>query len=121
MLVKSQTTEDAFQYYERLKRVREYVIANLEQPLSLADAARVARTERKYFSIFFKKKTGICFSAWLHQIRLEAAMDLLRSRNLTVTEVAYLVGYRDVRSLERSFKRNVGMTPRDFKNLSRPS
>jgi AraC-like DNA-binding protein len=121
VIVRNQITDAAFQYYERLERVREYVVANLEEPLSLADVARVARTERKYFSVFFKKKVGVCFSVWLHHIRLNAAMDLLKSRNHTVTEVASLVGYRDVRTFERNFKRYIGMTPRDFKDHVRPS
>jgi AraC-like DNA-binding protein len=121
MFARHQIPDAAFQYYERLKKVREYVVTNLEEPLSLADVALVARTERKYFSAFFKNKVGICFSVWLHHMRVEAAMALLRSRNHTVTDVAFLVGYRDVRTFERNFKRYTGMPPRDFKNHVRPS
>jgi AraC-like DNA-binding protein len=121
MVASNQVTEDAFRYYDRLERVRQYVITNLEKPLSLADIARVAGTERKYFSAFFGEKTGSRLSVWLHHVRLKAAKNLLRARNHTIADVAVLVGYRDLGTFERNFKRYVGMTPRDFKNHVRPS
>ena len=112
--------ERVFSYYRRLQRVRRYVNENLAHKISLADAARVAGLERKYFSVFFKAKVGIGFRAWLASQRIARSEELLRSANRSVTEVAFSVGYRDLRTFERNFKRIHAETPREYKQRVRP-
>ena len=109
------TRDAAFRYYPALQRVRDYVEGHLGEDISLHDAAVVARLEKKYFSAFFRRKTGIGFRCWLSQIRIQRAQEMLRERDHTITNVALAVGFRDLRTFERAFKRDTGMTPRAFK------
>lgn len=109
-----------FAYYERLDRVREYVEGNLDVPIHLTDAARVANLSPSYFSTFFREKTGIPFGQWVTQLRIERAKRRLTERNLQITEVAYESGFRDLRTFQRAFKRYTGETARSFKNGARP-
>ena len=60
----------AFQYYARLKRVKEHVDQYYSEEISLETAARIAATEKTYFSTFFHKKVGITFTDWLRQLRV---------------------------------------------------
>lgn len=53
---------EAFSYFPRLTRVREYVLRHLHGTVTLADAARVACLEKTYFSSYFRKKVGISFT-----------------------------------------------------------
>ena len=112
--------ERAFSYYSRLAKVKQYVEDNLVGDLSLSNVAEVAGMERRYFSRFFREKTGVRFSAWVASLRVRQAMELMRSANRSITRVAYSVGFRDVRTFERAFKRGTRMTPSAFRKSVRP-
>jgi len=113
--------ERAFDYYPRLDRVRTFVEENLTEPLTLEDAANVAAMERTYFSYFFRQKLGVTFSAWLQYLRVSRALDLIRSRDHSITEVAFAVGFNELGTFQKAFKRWTSLTPRDFKKLARPA
>lgn len=111
----------AFSYYARLQRVHRFVGTNFDRPIHLDDVARVAGCERTYFSRFFREKTGVTFTDWLSRFRVKKAVELLGEHNLSITELAGLVGYQDLRTFERSFKEIVGVTPVELKRRLRPS
>ena len=110
----------AFIYYQRLQKVKNYVESNYEQQISLSKAARIAGLERKYFSAYFRKKTGVCFKDWVTEVRINRAKLMMGIQSHSITEIAYAVGFGDLRTFERAFKRSTGMTPREFKNSVRP-
>lgn len=112
--------QQAFAYYSRLARVRDFVQRSYAEDITLRRAARVAGLEQKYFSSYFRSKTGICFSHWLAQVRVEHAIELMRSQDHSITEIAYAVGFRDLRTFERAFKRHTGQTPLSFKKSVAP-
>ena len=109
-----------FSYYPPLQRVREYVEQNLSEPISLREAAGAAGLEEKYFSAFFHRKTGVCFRDWLAGRRISRAIEILTQRDDTITNVAASVGFQDLGTFERSFKRLTGLTPREFKRSVAP-
>ncbi len=113
--------ERAFAYYPRLERVRAYVEDNLTEEITLEDAANVAAMERTYFSYFFRQKLGVTFSAWLQYLRVSRALVLIRSRDHSITEVAFAVGFNELSTFQKAFKRWTSLTPRDFKKLARPA
>ncbi|HEX4965314.1 MAG TPA: AraC family transcriptional regulator [Thermoanaerobaculia bacterium] len=109
-----------FSYYLPLQRVQEYVEKNLSEPIPLREAARAAGLEEKYFSAFFHRKTGVCFRDWLAGRRVERAIAILKGHDDTITHVAASVGFQDLRTFERAFKRLTGVTPREFKRSVAP-
>src|SRR5689334_2844562 len=100
-------TEDA-----RLHRLLRYLKENLSRPVSLAEAARFVGLERTYFSRFFRVAVGCTFSDWSRGLRIEKAKILLRRRGPTVFSVAISVGYSDITTFERAFKKQTGVSPR---------
>lgn len=104
-----------FFYYRRLGRVEKFVRDNLGEPIGLEDAAGAAGLEPKYFSAYFRKKTGICFRHWLSAVRVNKAKVLMRAQDHTITDIAFCTGFRDLRTFERAFKTHTGMTPSDYK------
>ncbi|GMR17287.1 MAG: hypothetical protein BMS9Abin32_361 [Gammaproteobacteria bacterium] len=102
-------------YDTRLERVRLFVEQRYAEPLPLDRVAQVAGLEKSYFSKYFHQKTGVCFHDWLHWIRVGHAIELMRSRELSVTEVAYAVGFQDLRTFERAFTRCTGQCPKTMK------
>ena len=89
-------------------------------PLSLEIAAEVAGLEKTYFSTFFHQKTGICFRDWLSSVRVMRAMEIMTTEDLPITDVAFTVGFQDLRTFERAVEKHTGLTPRAVKDWLRP-
>ena len=106
---------NVFDFHPRLTDVKNYVYQHYSENISLRDAANIACLEEKYFSSFFHQKTGICFSHWLAQLRVNKAKKVMLRNNINITETAFIVGFRDLRTFERAFKRYAGITPQSFK------
>ena len=120
MNYKDEADTKAFAYYPRLKKVKRYVDEHIEDKISLATAAQVAALEEKYFSTYFRKKAGICFTDWLAHARIKRAVDMMRVHDYTITWIAFAVGFREIRTFERAFKKYTGMTARAFKTTIGP-
>lgn len=91
--------------------VRDLITHQYWEPWTLDDLARSAGLSRAYLCRRFRREFGLPPMAYLHQVRLGAAKRLLQNTQLTVTEVALRVGYVDVYSFCKSFKRRTGLTP----------
>jgi AraC-like DNA-binding protein len=63
---------------------------------------------------------GVAFTEILEETRAALAKSYLAERNLPVSEIAWLLGYREVSSFTHAFKRWTGMTPRQFRLASAP-
>ncbi len=110
----------AFDHYPRLKRLRQYVEESYSEPISLKKAASVAALESSYFSYYFRAKVGITFTEWLRQVRVKKAMELMKASDFSISEVAEAVGFKDLRTFERAFKKHTRRTPREFKKSVAP-
>ena len=111
--------EEAFRYYGRLGRVQRYVEAHYSEALPLELAARLARLEKKYFSVFFHKKTGVPYSRWLAAVRVGKAIELMCRTDDSLTQVGHAVGFREFRTFQRTFKKLTGVTLREFRKQAR--
>lgn len=109
------------EYYPRLRAVADYVGHHLDRHIALTDVARVAGLERKYFSTYFHSKSGIRFTEWLRQLRVNRAKDLIEHEDYSIPRLAFASGFRDLRSFERAFKRYVGMSPSVYRTAVRPN
>jgi two-component system response regulator YesN len=123
MLMTQETGVDpaAFTYHSRLRKLKDYVDENYANDLSLGTAAKIAGLNDKYFSTFFRVKTGICYRDWIAGIRVGRAKEMLRTQAHTVMGVSTAVGYQDLRTFERAFKKQTGLTPLQYKRSFRPS
>jgi two-component system response regulator YesN len=95
----------------RLRNLQRFVEQHLDRALSLSDAAEMTGLERTYFSRFFRVLTGWTFSTWIRAVRVERATALLRGGRLRILSVALAVGYNDLTTFERAFKKCIGVSP----------
>ncbi|WP_230399412.1 helix-turn-helix domain-containing protein [Novisyntrophococcus fermenticellae] len=102
---------------DKLVRVMtEYIHQNYNKEISLKDLAEnVLFMNHTYLSHIFAEKTGSCYSAYLKQVRMEKAKEFLKKDTLSITDVAISSGYNDCSQFIRSFKKEVGMTPKKFR------
>ena len=109
-----------FSYNPRLEKVKRFVDGHFSEPVSLKIAAEVAGLEYTYFSKLFHQKTGVCFRDWLSSVRVMRAMEIMTTRDLSITVVAITVGFHDLRTFERAVEKHTGLSPRALKNRLRP-
>lgn len=79
--------------------------------LTLADVACDARVSRCHLTRILRRETGKGFLDHLHKARTAAAIDLLATSRKSIKEIAFDVGYRGTRELDRQFRRRFGRTP----------
>lgn len=100
-----------------LRRVLEYVQANLEGDLHLQELAEIADLSTFHFAKLFKRSTGCSPHQFVLQRRLERAKELLRNPHITLSEVSLRAGFADQSHLSNVFRRFVGLTPARFRAL----
>lgn len=86
----------------------EKEIAN---PLTVRDISSRVNMSRSYFSLCFKKITGISFNQYVRNKRMELAKNYLENTNLTITQIAEKTGYDDEKYFSKVFKQETGMLP----------
>jgi AraC-like DNA-binding protein len=96
-----------------VRRVREYLEANLAPAPCLHDLAGVANLSRFHLLRVFRRDTGLAPHEYLTQLRIERAKRLLAAGE-PISAVALAVGFSDQSHLNRRFKRLVGVTPGRF-------
>ena len=97
-------------------KVIEYIKDNYQlQDISLFSAANYASVNASYLSTLFKKETGKNFVDYLNRVRIEKAMELLRTTDLKAYEVAYMTGFSNPHYFSILFKKHIGITPSEFK------
>lgn len=106
---------DPFQYYQRLRRVQEYVDENLGEELRLGTVARVAAMRASSFGRFFRQRVDMPFSAWLTIRRVQRACHLLRESNMPIERVGRMVGFGGERTFRRAFRLHVGCSASEFR------
>ncbi|MGW7196499.1 GlxA family transcriptional regulator, partial [Streptomyces chryseus] len=106
---------------ERLAEVLAWARQNLHEPLPVAELARRAAMSKRSFARRFSATTGTTPHAWLRDLRLSSAEELLETTDLPVEEVAHRVGYGSAAVLREQFVRRRGVPPRSYRRgLGRP-
>jgi AraC family transcriptional regulator len=103
----------------RLRRVLQHITADLTKQSTLKQLASIAGLERTYFCRYFRRNIGLSFSMWNRYIRIERAKQLFADTDLSVTAISMAVGYGDVTTFERNFRRCENTSPRDYKQQLR--
>lgn len=96
-------------------RVKEYVIENFDKDLSLEKLAKVAHFHPTYLSKVFKEVTDRNLLAYVTDIRMQKAAELLTQTDLQVNDVMRTVGYQKSQHFVRLFKEKYGMSPREYR------
>jgi AraC-like DNA-binding protein len=101
-----------------LRSARDLMDLRYAEPLDLDQMAAEAGFSKFHFARAFKDAYGETPANYLTRRRIERAKDLLRSANLTVTEVCMLVGFSSLGSFSTRFSELVGMSPSAFRRAS---
>ena len=100
---------------ETVKAVQEWLDENYAEDFSLAWLAEQNAMSPRTLIRRFKSATGESPLAYLQTVRIEVAKKMLEMSAQTIAEITQNVGYEDVSSFSKMFKRRVGLSPREYR------
>jgi transcriptional regulator GlxA family with amidase domain len=98
-----------------LRRARDHVDRHFSEPIDVDQLAEIAGISRHHFVRSFGSVYGEPPMRYATRRRIERAQDLLRSANLTVTEICMMVGYSSLGSFSSRFRELTGESPVQYR------
>ena len=98
-----------------IDKAKSYIDENYMKEISLEDVSRAVDVSPYYFSKLFKDETGENFIDYLTSVRIESSKSLLQNGKMSIKEVCVESGYSDPNYFSRIFKKNTGVTPREYR------
>lgn len=101
-----------------IKKAKEFIQKNYNKKVTLDMVSKSIGFSKAYFSKIFTEQTGDNFIAYLTNIRIQKAKELLAKTDMKIYEVCDRVGYPNIEHFSRTFKKIVGVSPLKYKNNS---
>ena len=105
--------------FKRIANTVSYIKDNFAKDISTTEVAARIGVSRSYFCTAFKKWVGMSFGDYLQRLRIEHAKDALEKTDSTVSKIAFSCGYNDIYYFGRVFRKAVGCTPLEYRNLKK--
>ena len=100
---------------QRVQNVVDYLADHYFETCNMAEAARMARLSQRRFRTVLRAVTGRGFSRHVHHLRLARATALLEQTALPVSAIAFEVGYEEISTFYRAFRREIGISPLEYR------
>lgn len=101
---------------ERLQKVFTYVERHYQEDISMTDIAREANLTLPAFCNFFRKTTRITFTEFVNRFRINKACQII-AQGKNISESCYDSGFNSLSYFSRMFKKYIGKTPTEYKNI----
>lgn len=99
----------------KFNELYDWILHNLEKPLSVELLAEHAAMSPRHFSRIFSRQTGITPGKYVEKMRLDRARELLESSDFSVEVIAEKSGFAQENRLRRAFTRQLGITPSQYR------
>jgi two-component system, response regulator YesN len=103
-------------YTNMTQRVIEYILSFYNKQINKEELAAKLSTHPSHLSRKFKEETNMTLTAYQQMLRIKQAKHLLKAENLSVEEIAYMIGYDDPSYFGRVFKKETGRTPSQYRD-----
>lgn len=97
------------------EKIKTYVHWNRNHGVKVQEIASYLQYSPRHLSSIFSKITGMHLKTYINEQQMEAAKEMLSGSLLSITEIAYQLGFSDNHNFSRTFKRVTGQTPRDYR------
>ena len=100
-----------------IEKAKDYIDHHYsDEDLNAEKLCDILHISTNYFSSLFKKETGLTFTTYLTQIRIDHAKKLLRNTDLKTFDIGNQVGYSQGHYFSYVFKKNTGISPTEYRN-----
>ena len=100
-----------------IREAKQYMKKHYKEPISLEIVSDVVGFNETYFSSLFKKETGITFSEYMIEVRMEKAKEYLKESNLSVAAICEEVGYSDIKHFTKLFTKYTNLKPNEYRKI----
>jgi two-component system response regulator YesN len=104
-----------------IEKIRRYIALNLDQELSRQYIADYVGLSPDYIVKLFKKETGLSVSDYILTQRIKLAKELLAKTDTTISNIALAVGFCNFSYFSTLFKKEVSMTPQEYRKTEQPA
>jgi transcriptional regulator GlxA family with amidase domain len=95
-----------------------WISSHLTEPFSEKDLAAISRLSPSGFSRSFRRHTGMALGQYVNRLRINLASQLLMSEDgMSITDVCFAAGFKNISNFNRQFLRQKGMPPSRFRAL----
>ncbi len=101
-----------------MEKAAQYISNHFENQITLEMISKKYCMSTSYFSKRFKNVTGFGFKEYLNAVRIRHACDLLLTTDQNITEISYQCGFTDSNYFGDAFKKNMHMSPRDYRKMN---
>jgi AraC family transcriptional regulator len=103
-------------YYEsKVKDVITYIQNNLDKDLNVRILAEKSNISFYHFHRILKAGLGIPLGTYVNHLRLETAAKAIKNTNENISDIATKIGYSDLSAFSKSFAREFGLSPSDYR------
>lgn len=102
-----------------IEQMFNYINNNFNRDISIEMIAEHVGLSYSHVRKLFKEETGKNIIDYINSLRIEKAKTLLLETQLTVSEIADAVGYTGTQGFLRNFRKKVGLTPTEFRNIEK--
>ncbi|MCG8483841.1 MAG: AraC family transcriptional regulator [Clostridia bacterium] len=106
------TNEEAYSYC--INKSIQYIKENYERNISLEEVAEYSQISKSYLSLLFKQETGINFSNFLTNYRVEKCKKYMQESHYKIYEIAEKVGFENPYYFSKVFKEKVGISCKEY-------
>ncbi|MCM1122670.1 MAG: response regulator [Eubacterium sp.] len=99
-----------------VREAAQFIDNNYYEEMTLVSLASKYCVESSYFSRMFKQETGKNLMLYITDKRIEKAKEIMRQSELSMAEIAFMVGYDDYTYFSKVFKKVTGVSPREYRN-----
>ena len=100
-----------------IKRAIDFMHTNLKRDFSLNHIAELSGFSKYHFIRTFKQETGKTPYQYFIDLKIDYAIELIKTKKYSITEICFLCGFRDHSHFSRVFKNKTGVSPSIFKTL----
>ena len=101
------------------QKAAAWIDSHYAESLTLASIAERYHVESSYFSKIFRQEMGVNLILYITQKRIEKSKEYIRYSDMGLMEIAFMVGYDDYTYFSRVFKKNEGISPREYRAASK--
>ena len=104
-----------------LRQAMQYVQMHYSTDLSVRNVARYLNISESYLTKLFKIEINLTFVEYLTRVRIRKSLEWMKDKNMPIYEIAEKVGYRDYSNFSSTFKKYMGIGPKDYQMYCLPS
>ncbi len=98
-----------------IRRIMQFCAEHYKENISMKDLAENVFLSQSHISHIFSEKLKISFPDYINALRTAEAAKLLRRSDHTVSEVAVMSGFTTIRSFNRAFQKQYGVSPKEYR------